>query len=214
MTNASVGPLVYDRCMRWLYGLILSFLLCAIPHAACTQTFYGVSGGLGFAGPSPASPGFLAQASIGHLNPGDGWRLDAYAAGAFEITQTRIVYVAVMPIMCMRNVPNCGFGTTSTTASVGVAGLTLSDVLPFHRSTDGAVTYALVGAEMDRLTGGQGAPNNLLLGLSPGVGFALTPDGRRRTFVEARFHGLVDSAGLPSWALLVSVGLQWSLTKS
>jgi hypothetical protein len=54
----------------------------------------------------------------------------------------------------------------------------------------------------------------VLFGASPGLGIAFGPDVRGRTFVEARLHGMIDSAGFPSWVLFVNAGMQWSLIRS
>ena len=205
--------------------LIPSLLVCAIPHAACSQTFLGVSAGTGFAGPGATTPGFLAQVAVGQLGAVDGWRLDAFFTGGFEVSRSVVPNPYCLALgpngtcssFCIASGPNgpgpCGPpATISYSTKVGTAGLALSDVLPLHHSANGVMTYALVGVEMDQLTGGQGAPRNLLFGWSPGLGFAFAPVGRRRTVVEARFHGIVDSGGLPSWTLLLSVGMQWSLS--
>jgi hypothetical protein len=204
--------LVYHRRMRWPFCLIPSFLLCAIPHAACSQTFYGVSGGFGYA----TNPGFLAEASFGQLKPfgqlkarGSGWRVDAFATGSFQGEYTK-------PFVCPPGAA-CVFprpATMTATYSLVVAGLAASVLIPLRASATGSTIYAVVGGEADRLLGAQGTPRNVLFGASPGLGIAFGPDARGRTFVEARLHGMIYPAGFPTWVLFVSAGMQWSLTRS
>jgi hypothetical protein len=192
--------------MRWPFCLIASIVLCAVPHAACSQTFYGVSGGFGYA----TNPGFLAEASFGQLTaPGSGWRVDAFATGSFQGEYTK-PFVCPFGALCVRNPP----ATITTPISVVLAGVAASVLVPLHASAEGNTIYGVVGGEADRLLGAQGTPRNVLVGASPGVGIAFGPDARGRTFVEARLHGMIDSAGFPSWVLFVSAGMQWSLFHS
>lgn len=74
--------------MRLTRGLA-GWLMLGVAAPASGQVFYGVSGGVGVAGPNPNSPGLLAQASLGHVGSrGSGWRVDAFAAGVFQVTHT------------------------------------------------------------------------------------------------------------------------------
>jgi hypothetical protein len=197
--------------MRLTHGLTGWLMICgAVP--ASSQVFYGVSGGFGLAGPRSDNPGFLAQASLGHRDAhGQGWRVDAFAAGPFEGGRRETVWTGAAT--CAYGHTCSNFATITTPVSVGVAGLALNDLIPLHASSNGTSIYAIVAGEVDRLLEGQGAPQNILFGASPGVGIALAPEGRQRTFVEARLHGIANAGGLPDWTFLISVGPVWSAGK-
>ena len=191
--------------MRWVYCLISSFLLCAVPHAASTQTFYGFSVGLGYA----TNPGILAEASFGRTNArGSGWRLDAFATGTFQGEYTR-PFTCPPRGYCILNPPP----TITAPYSAGIAGLAVSRTIPLLALTN-ATTYGVVGGEVDRLLGVQDAPRDMLVGASLGLGVAFAAHGGSGTFVEGRLHGISDSSAFPNWLLLVSVGAQWSFDKS
>ena len=118
------------RCMRWLRCLPASLILCAFPPAAPAQTFVAASGGVGFAGPNPSIPGFLAQASVGHQGPSGGWRVDVFAAEGFQASKPEQFPFIVMPQMCSRSGCITRFETTPAAVPIGMAGAALSDIVP------------------------------------------------------------------------------------
>jgi hypothetical protein len=187
-----------------------SLTLLLLPSVARGQRFVAIAGGTNVAqGPAlPAqslSAGFAGQASIGsRLAPRLRVRLDALVARATASAAT-VNY----PTFCAVSF-GCGSGTAAPTGPVGVAALTVSeliDVLP--AASGGPGFYLIAGTGAYYVFQHPTAPASMRLGLSGGAGLELRLEGNSALFVEARYHGLMNAPADSRWLVPVTVGMRF-----
>ncbi len=191
--------------------LAFALLLTTSP-ALSAQTFYGLAGGLNYAGPAPAGPqgnerytrGFALQASLGRQF-GDrlGARLDAFV-NHFAVQQPP----QLVGVMCPIGGP-CGppAGTDGFTHPVGVAALTASALVTVDPPGTVVRMYLIAGGGAYYLYQHPSAEGAVRPGVSAGAGFAVQVGGRSRIFVEARYHDVLGAPSQPTWLLPLTLGM-------
>ncbi len=164
-------------------------LLLATSPAVCAQSFYGLAGGLNYAGPAPSGPqgdqhytrGVAVQASVGRQF-GDrlGVRLDAFV-NHFAVQQPP-VFVA---LMCPNGGP-CGrpAGTDGFTHPVGVAALTASALVTLDPPGTALRMYVIAGGGAYYLYQHPSAEGAVRPGVSAGAGFAVPEEAGRGSLLK------------------------------
>lgn len=186
-------------------------LLLAAATATSAQTFYGVAGGLNYAGslpnpnsglPRPQLHGFTVQGTVGRQF-GDRLALRLDASLHRFPGQTPDVVVALCPPNANCASPPANPGTVGLTALRANALLTLDP--PAY-----AVRMYLIGG-----FGGyyfyqhptiEGA---IRPGVSGGVGFNIRVNGRSRFFVEGLYNKILGAPSEPNWLLPFTVGVRF-----
>ncbi len=194
-----------------IHALLASCFVVASPGPLSAQTFYGISSGLNYAGPSPSADpfsqqhytrGFTVQLSFGR-QLGDRWatRIDAFL-NHLAVQQPPI------PIMAMcaygaRCVPRYRDGFTSP---IGIEGLTASMRLTVDPARTGVKMYLIAGSGAYYIYQNAGAASAVRAGVSAGGGLMTRVGSRSAVFVEARYHRLLSAPGHPTWLVPLTFG--------
>jgi hypothetical protein len=177
-------------------------LLGAVPATARAQGFVGVAGGFNFQGPAPAGEqytrGFAVQASVGrHLRPSLALRFDAFAS-QFADTRGTVIY----NLPC--RFPGCGAGTPGFVKPIGVVGVAANGVKTVNPQ---GTLYVIAGGGAYYLYRHPSAAGAVRVGVSAGAGVSVPMGSRLRSFVEARYHRMLDAPSLPTWLVPVTFGI-------
>ncbi len=197
--------------MRTIVPLGFALLLATSP-ALPAQNFYGLAGGLNYAGPVPAglqgneryTRGFALQASLGRQFGGRlGARLDAFV-NHFAVQQPPQVVGVACPISGPCGPPP---GTDGFTHPVGVAALTASALVTLDPPGTAVRMYLIAGGGAYYLYQHPSAEGAVRPGVSVGAGFAVQVGGRSRIFVEARYHDVLSAPSQPTWLVPLTLGM-------
>ena len=189
-----------------------SLTLLLLPSVARAQRVVAFAGGTNVAqGPAlpfqSLSAGLAAQMSTGYrVTPRLRVRFDALVS---HFTAAALPVAFFPPLPCPSF--GCGSGTASAapTGSVGVAGLTvneLMDVIPAAQGGPGF--YLIAGGGAYYLFQHPMASAMMRFGLSGGAGVELRLEGNSALFFEARYHGLMNAPADSRWLVPVTVGLR------
>ena len=193
-----------------IIGLAFAILFTPSP-AVRAQRFYGLAGGLNYAGPTTFGTqgdehytrGFALQASGGRQF-GDrlGARLDAFL-NHFAVQGSPVA----VGVACPRIGP-CGQppGSDGFNNPVGLAALTASALV--NLDPPGPVRmYLVAGGGAYYLYQHPTAEGAMRLGVSAGGGFTVRVKARSRIFVEARYHDLFGAPIRPMWLVPLTLGV-------
>jgi len=196
-----------SAAIRILGPLALALLLAPSVGA---QSFYGLAGGLNYAGPTTFGTqgdehytrGFALQASVGRQF-GDrvGARLDALL-NHFAVQGSPVA----VGVMCPRSGP-CGPPPgTDGFNDRGLAALTASALV--NLDPPGPVRmYLVAGGGAYYFYQHPTAEGAMRLGMSAGGGFTVRVKARSRIFVEARYHDLLGTPIRPMWLVPLTLGV-------
>jgi hypothetical protein len=207
-----------DSMERHMKTLSLCFvLLVAVQPALPAQTFYGIAGGLNYAGPVPLpnpqsdehyTRGFALQASVGRQF-GDrvGVRIDAFF-NHFAVQQPPLFVGVMCP---MGSSAPCGGppGSAGFTEPLGVAALTASALVNVDPPEYRLRMYLIGGIGAYYFYQHPNIEGAVRPGLSAGGGFALHVQGRSQIFVEARYTDVLGAPSQPTWLVPLTFGLRF-----
>jgi len=185
--------------------LALALLLASSP-AVCAQSFYGLAGGLNYAGPTSLSnhytSGFALQVSVGHQF-GDrlSARLDAFI-NRFGIEGPP----AGVGVMCPSSGP-CGRppGSDGFAEPIGISGLTASMRLIVD-PPQAVRMYLIAGPGAYYVYQHPSETGAVRPGVSAGGGITTRVGSRSAVFVEARYHHLFSVPSHPTWLVPLTLG--------
>lgn len=197
--------------MRTLLSCVI--LLIGVQPAIAAQTFYGVAGGLNYAGSLPdANPlpdehytrGFAIQGSIGRQF-GDrfGVRLDAFV-NHFAVQATEIrAFACPMGALCDGAQPN------TLTNPVGVTALRANALVTLDPPAYAARMYLIAGAGGYYFYQHPSVEGAVRPGLSVGAGFNVRLSRRRQVFVEGVYNKILGAPSQPTWLLPLTFGVRF-----
>jgi hypothetical protein len=203
-----------DSLERSMKPLSFCFiLLFAVSSVSSAQTFYGIAGGLNYAGALPdANPlpdehytrGFALQASVGRQF-GDqfGVRLDAFV-NHFAVQESSIkLYMCPAGVLCPRS------QNTVFTDPVGVTGLRASGLFNVDPPGAGLRMYLIAGAGAYYFYQHPSIEGAVRPGFSAGAGFNVRVFQRSRLFVEGVYNRILGAPSQPTWLLPLTVGVRF-----
>jgi hypothetical protein len=179
-------------------------LLLGLSTAAAAQTYYGIAGGLSYAGPADllgtGGQGFAAQASLGReLSSRFAMRVDALTS-QFAFQQRQIAgYLCAYRSPC---------GPPPVVNTVGVVGLVASGVATVDPPESPVLMYLIAGAGTYYCYDHPSAAGVVRMGVSAGAGFSVHV-GPPRLFVEGRYHDLFRAPSQPTWLVPVVFGIRF-----
>jgi len=192
-------------------GFILLFAVSSVSPA---QMFYGIAGGLNYAGSLPdANPlpdehytrGLAVQGSIGRQF-GDrfGVRLDALV-NRFAVQATEIkLYQCPMGALCS-GAPQ----SHTLTTPVGVTALRANALLTVDPPAYPVRMYLLAGAGGYYFYQHPSVEGAVRPGLSAGAGFNVKLSSRTQVFVEGVYDKILGAPSQPTWLLPFTVGVRF-----
>jgi hypothetical protein len=206
--------LTMDSMERPMKTLSFCFiLLLAVSSVSSAQTFYGMAGGLNYAGSLPdANPlpdehytrGFAIQGSVGRQF-GDrfGVRLDAFVNHfAVQATESR-AFACPMGALCDGSQPN------TLTNPVGVTALRANALVTLDPPAYAVRMYLIGGFGGYYFYQHPTIEGAVRPGVSGGVGFNVRVNGRSRVFVEALYNKILSAPSQPTWLLPLTFGVRF-----
>lgn len=201
-----------------------SILLFAVSSALSAQTFYGIAGGLNYAGSLPDANqvpsehytrGFAVQGSVGRQF-GDRFavRLDAFV-NHFAVQATELspelcpVGASCMPNQCAIGVLCVGAQPHTLTNSLGVTALRANALLTVDPRGYTARMYLIAGAGGYYFYQHPSVEGAVRVGLSAGAGFNIRVKGRSQVFIEGMYDKIIGAPGEPTWLLPFTVGVRF-----
>jgi hypothetical protein len=189
--------------------LSLGFILLVVVQPALpAQTFYGIAGGLNYAGPAPSDEhytrGFALQASVGRQF-GDrfGVRLDAFV-NHFAVQESSIkIYMCPAGVLCPRS------QNTAFTDRVGVTALRASALFKVDPPSADLRMYLIAGAGGYYFYQYPSIEGAVRSGLSAGAGFNIKVKGRSQVFIEGVYEKILGAPSQPTWLLPLTVGVRF-----
>ena len=189
-----------------ILGPLASALLVAPSVGA--QSFYGLAGGLNYAGPAPSlsahySSGFALQVSVGRRF-GDrlGTRLDAFV-NHFAIQGPPVAFGVACPSSGPCGPPG---GSDGFADPIGIAGLTASIRLIVD-PPQAVRMYLIAGPGAYYVYQHPSEAGAVRPGVSAGGGFSTRVGSRSAVLVEARYHHLFSLPSHPTWLVPLTLGL-------
>jgi hypothetical protein len=188
-------------------------LLFAVSSVSSAQTFYGIAGGLNYAGALPdANPlpnehytrGFAVQGSVGRqFSDRFGVRLDAFV-NHFAVQATEIrAFACPMGALCDGSQPN------TLTNPVGVTALRANALLTLDPPAYAVRMYLIGGFGGYYFYQHPTIEGAVRPGVSGGVGFNVSVNGRSRVFVEGLYNKILSAPSQPTWLLPLTVGVRF-----
>lgn len=192
-----------------------SILLLAVSSVLSGQTFYGIAGGLNYAGALPdANPlpnehytrGFALQGSVGRqFGERFALRLDGFVNHfAAQATEFK-AYQCPIGALCI-GAPQ----SQTLTTPVGVTALRANALFTVDPPAYPVRMYFLAGAGgyyfYQHPSVGGGA---VRAGLSAGAGFNIRVKGRSQVFIEGVYDKIIGAPGEPTWLLPFTVGVRF-----
>jgi hypothetical protein len=194
-----------------IQALLAPLFAIAVPGILCAQTFYGIAGGLNYAGPSPSSDPFIPaaytkglalQLSFGRqIEQQLAVRLDAFLNHFAAQQPPRPI-----PVMCAYGAPCPPKYTDGFNSPVGIAGLTASMRLTVDPQQTAVKMYLIAGPGAYYVYQDPGTAGAVRPGVSAGGGFSTRVGSRLAVFVEARYHHLFSAPGRPAWLVPLTFG--------
>jgi len=187
--------------MKTLLSCVI--LLVGVQPAIAAQTFYGIAGGLNYAGSLPDehyTRGFVIQGSVGRQF-GDrfGVRLDAFV-NHFAVQATELkLYQCPMGVLCPGSQQN------TFANPVGVTALRANALLTVDPRGYAVRVYLIGGVGGYYFYQHPTIEGAVRPGVSGGVGFNV----RSRVFVEALYNKILSAPSQPTWLLPLTFGVRF-----
>jgi len=199
-----------ELAMRTLLSCVI--LLVGVQPAIAAQTFYGIAGGLNYAGSLPdANPlpdehytrGFAIQGSVGRqFSDRFGVRLDAFVNHFAAQATDFFAYQCPMGALCEPQ-------SQTLTTPVGVTALRANALLTVDPPAYPVRMYLLAGAGGYYFYQHPSVEGAVRPGLSAGAGVTLKVLGRSQVFVEGVYNRILGALSQPTWLLPLTVGVRF-----
>jgi len=188
-------------------------LLIGVQPAIAAQTFYGIGGGLNYAGSLPnANPlpdehytrGFAIQGSVGRqFSDRFGVRLDAFVNHfAVQAIENRAI-ACPMGALCVGSQPS------TLTNPVGVTALRANALVTLDPPGYAVRMYLIGGFGGYYFYQHPTIEGAVRPGVAGGVGFNVSVNGRSRVFVEALYNKILSAPSQPTWLLPLTFGVRF-----
>jgi hypothetical protein len=187
-------------------------LLIGVQPAIAAQTFYGVAGGLNYAGPDLANfqfaddhytHGLALQLSVGRQF-GDRFamRMDGLI-NRFVVQHPLVIFAPTCP--------QCGNQATSGGESdgMGLTALRVSGLLTLDPPRYPVRMYVIGGAGAYYFYQHPSAEGAVRAGLAAGAGFTINVHNHSRLFVEGVYNRILGAPSQPTWLLPITFGVRF-----
>ncbi|HXI64347.1 MAG TPA: hypothetical protein VNH14_07580 [Gemmatimonadales bacterium] len=199
--------------MKTLLSCVI--LLVGVQPAIAAQTFYGVAGGLNYAGPDLANfqfaddhytHGLALQLSVGRQF-GDRFamRMDGLI-NRFVVQQPFVIVAPMCPQGGLCAHPAASGGESN---AMGLTALRVSGLLTLDPPRYPVRMYVIGGAGAYYFYQHPSAEGAVRAGLAAGAGFTINVHNHSRLFVEGVYNRILGAPSQPTWLLPLTFGVRF-----